>query len=209
MFRRPFHTALITYSLLSAVLLGTAGGALRAGGGLVLENDKCIVKIDFYSAHFTAYQPTTSGNRQFCRELPEAGDTLFVLDYLHQSMKEVPVSFRILRDFTGQGRFVKLKHLEDESTVKQNTVFFQPPVVRPDASLTVEYEFAEEGAYLGIVTVGHPTSDRTYAAVFPFQVGGSGMSWLLPAAVLLAIAGALGALWRRPSRLANPDGVPT
>ena len=157
-----------------------------AGGGLVLEDDVCLIRIDFYSAHFTAYQPNTSGNTQFCRDLPDTGETIFVLDYLHQSLKEVPVDFRIIRDVTGQGRFIKLKHVEAIEDIEQQTVFYQPPIIRPDASLKIEYEFVEEGAYIGIVTAGHPSKDTIYTAVFPFEVGGSNFAWLAPLVLLLA-----------------------
>jgi len=159
-----------------------------AGGGLVLEDDVCIIRIDFYSAHFTAYQPNTSGNKQFCRDLPDTGETIFVLDYLHQSLKEVPVDFRIIRDVTGLGRFVKPKHVEAIEGIEQHTVFYQSPTVRPDASLKIEYEFVEEGAYIGIVTAGHPSKDTVYTTVFPFEVGGSNFAWLAPLFLLLAAA---------------------
>ena len=157
-----------------------------AGGGLVLEGDVCIIRIDFYSAHFTAYQPGTSGNEQFCRDLPDTGETIFVLDYLHQSLKEVPVDFRIIRDITGLGRFVKLKHVEEIEDIEQHTVFYQPPVIRPDASLKIEYDFTEKGEYIGIVSAGHPSNDTIYTAVFPFEVGGSNFAYLAPLLLLLA-----------------------
>ena len=156
-----------------------------AGGGLVLEGDVCVIRIDFYSAHFTAYQPDTSGNEQFCRDLPATGETIFVLDYLHQSLKEVPVDFRIIRDITGLGRFVKLKHVKEIEDIEQHTVFYQPPVIRPDASFKIEYDFTEKGEYIGIVSAGHPSNDTIYTAVFPFEVGGSNFAYLAPLLLLL------------------------
>ena len=173
-----------------------------AGGGLVLKDDVCIIQIDFYSAHFTAYQPNTSGNTQFCRDLPDTGETIIVLDYLHQSLQEVPVDFRIIRDVTGLGRFVKLKHVEAIEDIEQHTVFYQSPTIRPDASLKIEYDFAEEGAYIGIVTAGHPSTDTIYTAVFPFEVGGSNFSYLVPLFVLLAGAAFLVVRRRARSRQA-------
>jgi hypothetical protein len=170
----------------------------KAGGGMVLEDDVCILWIDFYSAHFTAYQPKTSGNTQFCEELPDTGETIFVLDYLHRSLKEVPVELRIIRDVTGQGRFVKLEHVEEIEDIEAQTVFYQPPVVRPDASFRIEHEFAEEGAYIGIVSAGHPSNDAIYTAVFPFEVGGSNYSYLFPLIVILA--GAVFFFLRRSAR---------
>jgi hypothetical protein len=174
-------------AILGVALLTFPAAGIQAGGGLVLEGDVCIIWIDFYSAHFTAYQPGTSGNEQFCQDLPDTGETLFVLDYLHQSLKEVPVDFRIIRDVTGQGQYVKLKHVEDIEDIEQHTVFYQPPVVRPDASLTIEYDFKEKGTYVGIVSAGHPSTDMIYTAVFPFEVGASGFGYLWP--LLLALVG--------------------
>lgn len=173
--------------ILSAALLTVPAAGIQAGGGLVLEDDVCIIWIDFYSAHFTAYQPDSSGNEQFCQDLPATGETIFVLDYLHQSLKEVPVDFRIIRDVTGQGQYVKLKHVEEIEDIEQHTVFYQPPVVRPDASLKIEYDFREKGTFLGIVSAGHPTNDRIYTAVFPFEVGASGFGYGLPLSLLLAV----------------------
>lgn len=173
-------------AVLSVVLAVIPAAGTLAGGGLVLEGDVCIIRIDFYSAHFTAYQPVTSGNEQFCQNLPNTGETLFVLDYLHQSMKEVPVGVRIIRDVTGLGRFVKLKHVEEIADIEQHTVFYQPPIIRPDASLKVEYDFSEEGTYIGIVTAGHPSNDTIYTAVFPFEVGGADFTYLLIFLLLLA-----------------------
>jgi hypothetical protein len=171
---------------LSVALLTFPATVIQAGGGLVLEGDVCIIWIDFYSAHFTAYQPGTSGNKQFCQDLPNTGETIFVLDYLHQSLKEVPVDFRIIRNVTGQGQYVKLKHVEEIKDIEQHTVFYQPPVVRPDASLQIEYDFKEKGAYVGIVSAGHPTTEVIYTAVFPFEVGASSTGYGLPLLLLLA-----------------------
>ena len=113
--------------------------AIYAGGGVVLEDDVCIIWIDFYSAHFTAYQPNTGGNTQFCRDLPDTGDTIFVLDYLHQSLKEVPVTFRIIRDVTGQGRFVKLKHIEEIDNIEIHRI--SPDCIRRDVTADIGADY--------------------------------------------------------------------
>ncbi len=191
-------------SFLFSVILGGSFLALpvaatQAGGGLVLEGDVCIIWIDFYSAHFTAYQPGTSGNEQFCQDLPDTGETIFVLDYLHQSLKEVPVDFRIIRDVTGLGRFVKLENVEEIEDIEQHTVFYQPAVIRPDASFQIEHDFLEKGAYIGIVSAGHPSNDMIYTAVFPFEVGRSNTGYLFP--LILLLAGAVFVLVRRSRRL--------
>jgi len=175
-------------TLLSAALAALPFTAALAGGGMVLEGDVCIIRIDFYSLHFTAYQPTTSGSKQFCQKIPETGATIFVLDYLHPSLKEVPVSFRIIHDVTGQGSFVKLKHVEKIADLERHTVFYQPPIIQTDASLTLDIDFAEEGKYIGIITAGHPSNNVIYTAVFPFEVGGTNAYFWILLVLLLAIS---------------------
>lgn len=172
--------------LIFIALMCSPAPGLFAGGGLVLEGDTCIIWIDFYSAHFTAYQPANNGNEQFCQDLPDTGETIFVLDYLHQSLKEVPVGIRIISDVTGQGDFVKLKHVEALDNLEKHTVFFEAPGVYPDASFKVEFDIMEKGRYIGIVSAGHPTTDAVYQAVFPFEVGASRTGFLLPSLVVLA-----------------------
>ncbi len=197
--RRILRTAVAYTVITAAVVVSTAFSSppAVAGGGLVLEGDVCIIRIDFYSAHFTAYQPDSSGNKQFCKDLPDIGETIFVPDYLHQSLKEVPVDFRIIRDVTGQGSFVKLKHVEAIENIEQHTVFYQPGTVEADASLTIEYDFQEKGSYIGIVSAGHPSNDTIYTAVFPLEVGRSRLGYL--PIVLLLLATALYLLKRRAS----------
>ena len=163
---------------------------VSAGGGLVLEDDICILTIDFYSAHFTAYQPESRGDTQYCKEFPDTGLTIIVLDYLHQSLKLVPVELRIIRDVTGLGRFAKLEHVQAISDLSAHTVFYQPPIVRANASLTIEHSFQDEGNYIGIITAAHPTLDTYSTAIFPFEVGVSQFDstwWMLVFAVAASL----------------------
>lgn len=142
-----------------------------AGGGVVLSKDACIITIGFYTAHFTAYQPEASGNEEFCEDLPDVGESIFVLDYLHASLKEVPVDFRIIRDATGLGRFAKWDDVQALDDIDQHTVFYQSPLVRADGSFRVNFSFPGKGDYIGIASAGHPNNDTIYYSVFPFSVG--------------------------------------
>lgn len=173
----------------SLTIMSLSFSMALAGGGMVLKNDACIIEIDFYSAHFTAYQPETSGNEQFCQQLPDTGETLFVLDYLHPSLKEVPVSMRIIHDVTGQGKYVKLKHVDGIDDIESQTVFYQAPVIRPDASFQVDFDLITNGSYIGIVTAGHPISDAVYKAVFSFDVGDPDINILMPVILLVLTTG--------------------
>jgi len=191
--------------LLLLAALSAVNYPARASGGLVMSQGTCTMHIDFYSARFTAYQPNSRGNQEFCETLPDTGLTIIVLDYLHPSLKEVPVDFRIIRDVTGQGRFAKLEDVQALGDIEPLTVFYQPPVIRPDGSFKIEFEFTEAGKYIGVVTAGHPTNGKIYASVFPFTVGiKSYRSWLILGAVAVVLAGYF---WnrRRTSRRATGD----
>ena len=183
---------MIVLRLLALTLL-VAPATVLAGGGVVLKNDRCIITIGFYEAHFTAYQPRASGDREFCEDLPDTGTTIFVLDYLHGSLKTVPVDMRIIENVTGKGEFARPEDVAALADLEPYTVFYQPPVVRENGSFQVEYEFAARGEYVGIVTAGHPTSEKVYTSVFPFRVGRATLPWALIglAAALIAAGGLL------------------
>jgi hypothetical protein len=180
--------------LLATILL-TASPLLQAGGGVVMEGERCTMHIDFYSARFTAYQPDTSGNTEFCEDLPGTGLTLFVLDYLHPSLKEVPVDFRIIRNSTDQGRFALWEDVAKLGDLRPLTLFYKSPSIEADASLQIEYTFSEPGEYIGIVTAGHPSSDNIYRSVFPFEVGRPRYQAALLALAIMGLLVLYG--WRR------------
>lgn len=171
--------------LLSAYLLGVSPQAL-GHGGVSLAGDQCIIQIDFFQAHFAVYQPENSANEEFCEDLPDATNSIFVLDYLHKSLKNMPVDFRIIRDVNELGRFVVWEQIEEISNLDDVTVFYQRPVIRPNAVFTVEHDFDAPGKYIGIVSTKLPNSDKIYRALFPFEVGKKG-AWFLPLFIGLVV----------------------
>jgi len=153
------------------IVLMHMAGATLAGGGLILRDDACIITIGFYDAHFTGYQPDTRGNEEFCHDYPDTGETIFVLDYLHSSLKLVPVDFRIIKDTAGLGRFVRWEDVEKMAGIEDVSMFYRAPAIESNGSYRVQYDFSEAGDYIGIVTAGHPTSDKIYNSVFAISVG--------------------------------------
>ncbi len=129
------------------------------------------LRAGIYTAHFTIYQPESRGEDVFCEDLPDAGNTLFVLDFLHGSLKDVAVDFRIIRDLDELGIFARWENIEAMTNLEERTVFYRQPALHPENRLQVEFPFAEKGAYIGIVTAPHPTKDIMYRSVFPFKVG--------------------------------------
>lgn len=155
---------------LVAVAATVASPPAGAHGSVVDENDLCVISMGFYRAHFTIYQPRTSGHAEYCEDLPGTGETVFVLDYLHDSMRTVPVEFRIVRDRNGIGRFARYEDVLDLD-LDRDTVFYAEPGVEGDAVYTALYDFDRPGGYIGVVAARHPDDGEIYRAVFPFQVG--------------------------------------
>ena len=147
-----------------------------------------MINIGFYAAHFSIYQPENSGNKVFCEDLPYAENTIFVLDYLHQSLEKVPVDFRIIEDLQEFGQFVRWENIEAIDDLDSQTVFFLPPAIHSNKTMTVEYTFVKSGSYIGIVTAPHPTKNIIYRAVFPFEVGSTGFGyWPLILLIILLL----------------------
>ncbi len=156
-----------------------------AHGSVSNEDDLCAIQIGYYRAHFKIYLPRTRQHRQYCEDLPGSGESVFVMEYLHRGLGEIPVDFRIIRDTTGMGRFAQLEHVEALGDLEPLTVFYQPPVVKPDV-FTVMHNFDRPGEFIGIVTAVPHGGGEPYAAVFPFRVGFIGFGYW-PLIVLLVI----------------------
>ncbi len=162
-----------------------------AHGGVGMEDDMCVIKIGFLKAHFTGYQPKSYGSQEFCEDIPEVARSIFVIDYLHDFLKEMQVDFRIIRDVNNFGIFANWDDITGLEDIEQDTVFYLPPVKHPDGVLTVNYDFQQAGGYIGIVTAVHPDKEKTYHAVFYFQVGGTDYGYLPLFIALLFLAQAL------------------
>ncbi len=162
-----------------------------AHGGVSMEDDLCVIKIGFLKAHFTGYQPKTNGTQEFCEDIPEVASSIFVIDYLHDFLKEMPVDFRIIKDVNNFGIFANWDDITGLEDIEQDTVFYLPPMKRPDGVLTVNYDFQQAGGYIGIVTAVHHEKEKTYQAVFYFQVGGTNYGYVPLFIALVVLAQAL------------------
>jgi YtkA-like protein len=147
-----------------------------AHGGVVEEGDLCVIKVNYLRAHFKIYQPLEAGHEQYCEDLPVAAESVFVMEYQHDSLSEMAIDFRIIRDVTSKGRFARIEDIDSIADIKSATVFYRPPVIEPDV-YSINYQFAEEGDFIGIVSAQHPETGKVYAAVFPFEVGFTGLGY--------------------------------
>lgn len=172
-----------------------------AHGGVVLEEDRCVINIGFLKAHFTLYQPESEGSEEFCEDVPNVEESIFVMDYLHDYLKEMAVDFRIIRDVHDFGTYAKWEDIARLEDIESTTVFYQVPTVHPDGVYKARYGFKEKGGYIGIVTATHPNREEPYRAVFYFQVGGPNYGYLPLFAVFLVLA--QGVYWLGKRRTAR------
>lgn len=170
--------------ILPLLLCLLCANKIFAHGSVVAGGDLCVIKIGFYTAHFKIFQPQTSRNKEFCEDLPATGESIFVMEYLHQFLGEVPIEFRIIKNETGLGRFTRLADVESISDLDAVTVFHRKPVIEKDV-YTIRYAFETDGDYLGLVMAKHPQTEEQYMAVFPFHVGKVNWGW---APIFLALA---------------------
>jgi len=168
---------------LAAIVFPTTAAA---HGSVTPEDDICIIRIGFYRAHFKMYLPRSKGHQEYCEDIPGTGETVFVMEYEHSGLGDVPVDFRIIRNITGKGIFTALEDVERIEDLDAVTVVHHAAAVQPDV-FTIMYDFAEQGEFVGIVTVQSPENGKVYTAVFPFEVGFAGFGWW-PWFILIALA---------------------
>lgn len=173
--------------LLSLLLIALAPAAF-GHGGVVRENDLCVIQVGYLKGHFKIYQPAARGHSEYCEDVPEPGETVFVMEYQHDSLARAAIDFRVVRNDTGLGRFARWRDLAGRD-LEPITLFHQPPATDPDV-FTAVHRFEARGEYIGIVTARAVTAagPKLYSAVFPFRVGaGTPGLWPWLALLLLTI----------------------
>ena len=141
-------------------------------GGVAFQEDQCVITVDFMQAHFTVFQPETRESEEFCEDIPDVTQSIFVMEYLHESLKEMDVDFRIIRDVNNIGRFAGWNDVQAISDIESATVYYQNASIEDSGYYRASYEFKEGGTYIGIVTARLPSEEVRHNAVFYFQVGG-------------------------------------
>ncbi|WP_091138300.1 hypothetical protein [Nitrosospira sp. Nsp14] len=138
---------------------------VQAHGGLSLADDVCKLTIGPYTMHFTGYQPDSTQEKEFCEDIPATGRTVVALDYIEEALRPLPTEVRIIRD-TGPGG--GQPGPEEQQNLEGITILHVPAKVYPNGSINFEYQFAQPGKFVGLVTVGEKGE---YVSRFPFSVG--------------------------------------
>ena len=163
------------YLLLACAAL--AAGAAFGHGGVSLQDDVCIIKLDRYEAHFTGYLPKERATQEFCEDIPVATESIFVIDFISDELRAMDLDFRIIRDVNDIGVKATYGDLGGEEAIKAATIYYQEPKLYRKGIMNVRHNFTQEGGYIGIVNAHHIETGLKYTSVFPFSVGKIGYWW--------------------------------
>jgi len=171
------------------ISLGVTPTATQAHGSVSPDDDLCIIRIGYFRAHFKIYLPGARQHQEYCEDIPSAGEAIFIMEYEHSGLGDVPIDFRVIRNVTGQGVFANLQDIEKIPDLDAVTLFHHQAAIQPDV-FTYLHQFDEQGDFIGIVTVIQPETGEIYTAVFPFEVGFASVGiwpWFAGAAIFLQI----------------------
>lgn len=177
------------YLPFAALFLLLLPGITHAHGGVVEENDLCVINIGYLKAHFRIYVPQQTGHDDYCEDIPVRGESVFVMEYQHDGLSEAEIDFRIIKNVTGKSTFARLEDVKAIDDIDAVTIHYAPPKVVPDV-FTLLQSFDEDGEYIGIVSAARTDTGKVYTAVFPFEVGYVGVGiwpWIIAGLLLLQL----------------------
>lgn len=123
------------------------------------------------SAHFAIYQPKTRQSREFCEDIPDAAESLFVIDFIHDVLGSMDVEFRIIRDVANTRLSTTWEDILAIDDMESATLFYSEPQRYASGSMKLRYHFEDKGYYVGIINATN-SAGKEFRAVFPFRVGG-------------------------------------
>lgn len=173
----------------AALLLFILPRITHAHGGVVEEDDLCVINIGYLKANFKIYVPQQTGHSEYCEDIPVRGESVFVMQYQHGGLSEAEIDFRIIKNVTGKSSFARIEDVQAIDDIEAVTIRYAPPTVVPDV-FTLLQSFDQDGEYIGIVSAARTDTGKVYTAVFPFEVGYIGFGvwpWIIAGLVLLQL----------------------
>ncbi|MGJ0503121.1 MAG: hypothetical protein ACR65X_05115 [Methylocystis sp.] len=147
-------------AMIAAAAFFVAPSAAFAHGGVMLEQDECVLRIGPSTMHFIGYQ-RSGEEAEFCEDIANTGPTVIALTAVSPDLRDMAIGIRIVKDV-------------GEETEKANldaiTVAYLEPKVYRNGTMTFEHDFKDAGRYVGIVTVRDDIGNE-WVSRFPFSVG--------------------------------------
>ena len=149
-----FHAAqcfrVILCALLFSIVLPQSAYAHRGSDD---ETDPCRIQVGYEWIHFSAYTPTFTGNKNYCKAIPDVGVTNLVFDYEGKKLRKVSIEFEVTK--------------EPEGT----RIFYRPPDTSKSGTVdgTVDFSQFGPGNYRAHVTL--VDGEKKLDTHIPFAVG--------------------------------------
>jgi hypothetical protein len=178
--------------LITVVLFSLSPVTVYSHGGVSMEDDVCVITLGKLKAHFTGYQPEYRATQEFCEDIPVVGKSIFVLDFISNELRDMYIDFRVIKDVNNIGNNAVLADLGGPKAIEAATIFYQEKAIFPRGTLTANYNFSEEGRYIGLVTAYYEEDAEGIISVFPFQVGiFDYWKYIIPILVIILISSAV------------------
>lgn len=150
----------VVFTVLGLFALGLPLSSVWAHGGAAgTDVDQCKIQVGEDWVHFTAYQPFTSGQQEFCESVPGIGQTNLVFDYVGHKLRKMSVEFEVTKEPEG------------------SRVFYLPPTQHKSGTVNAVVDFKGPGDYLAHVTLLPENGEKVDAHVgFKIGVGESNLT---------------------------------
>jgi hypothetical protein len=149
-------------------LLLSVSGQLWAHGGVVSMGNQCKLLVGPYTINFSGYQPQKGRSEQFCDDLPVVGESIIVLDFVEEKLRDMTVNFRVIKvDAAPLGTEEDGK--VNEAELAQTPSFEIPAKHYSNGTMIIKQNFTEKGHFVGYVIV--EDDDEKFISRFPFSVG--------------------------------------
>lgn len=180
--------------VLALCLLAARAQAMEGMSGMY---NTCMLMAGMHEMHFSAYQPSSGSDEEFCADIPSPGPVIVTINAVSTELLDKLTEIRIVRD---EGPEPK-----SDSDLQAITLAYAPPKNYRTGIATLPVNFDRAGKYAVLVTVSDG-KDMVMTGRMGFGVGQimtkGLLVWVLYGSLLIAVLGIY--LWvesRRRKRL--------
>lgn len=170
-------------AMTASIATANAQAVRRESARAVQKVQQCAAQMGPNVVTFSFYQPAQSRS-QFCRDVPETGPTIIVVDTMQDELRDMTLEMRIVREASTA---------EDENAAPNEA--YLPPARFQTGVIQLEHDFKEEGDFVALVRARSEDGRKEYNARFAFSVGEEYWRDWAAVGVATLVALALGAGW--------------
>jgi hypothetical protein len=195
------HTKISIFSTVKTVglllILVVISFKTFAHGSANVKSNSCVLSVGPYQMQVSGYQPLNS-LREHCNEMPGIGNTIIVVDYLDQKMRDFIAEYRVIRDVKNV-HDANISHEHDNHDLHSSFGISSKPAIYSNGTFDFSHNF-NTGRYISIFTLRDPFTNEEFHAEFPFTVGMpfAKWMWIAVAVILILLFGSLLEYLSRP-----------